>query len=155
MDSLELFSFCLENFQLSFCYLFLVWFHCQRRTLYGFMGIFVFFLICWVWLQTLFFFDYFHDHLKRTYILQLSGGVFCWYQCGLVPVGQWCWALPYPSTNFWERDVEVSNSDSGFSVSPFNSIRFWLSCLQLRCLVHTHFGFAVFVFCFWGVFWSF
>ena len=48
-------------------------------------------------------------------------------------------------TTFWERDADVFNFDSGFSVSPFGSVRFWLSFLQLCCLVHTRLGFAVFV----------
>jgi len=169
MDSLELFSFCLENFQLSFCYLFLVWFHCgQRHTLYGFTGV-VFFLICWS--QVLFcFFNLLSLALDTVFLwllpwafermcfLQLSGAVLYWYQCCLVPVGQWCWAsVPLLIlTTFWERDVDVFNFDSGFSVSPFGSVRFWY--LQLCCLVHTRLGFAVFVcwvffvFCF---FWSF
>ena len=107
MDSLELFSFCLENFQLSFCYLFLVWFHCgQRHTLYGFTGV-VFFLICWS--QVLFcFFNLLSLALDTVFLwllpwafermcfLQLSGAVLYWYQCCLVPVGQWCWVLLYP-----------------------------------------------------------
>lgn len=153
MDSLELFSFCLENFQLSFCYLFLIWFHCQRHTLYGFMGVFGFFFffnllslaldIVFLWLLPWSFEKNVYSAVTRWSVLLIS-----------VLISS-CWSMMLSSsvpllisTNFWERDVEVSNFDSGFSVSPFSSVRFWLSYLQLCCLVHTHLGFAVLVF--WG-----
>lgn len=111
---------------------FLVWFHCNQKTMlhnfsyFKFTGCFCLFVygpgygLSWYMLQR---------RLERMWILLLPGGAP--YMCSSDPVGwRCCWVLLYPrwfsicSITYWERAFKSLTVIGNLSISPFSSISF-------------------------------